>query len=339
VHIEQFDPLADPARLQACHGIVEAARPVDDPAAPPWPPGGFRNWWGYGYDGGEPRQAWLATDEHGRAGCYLLELPARENVSLGYATIVVPPARRRHGTGAALLTHCAGQARAAGRAMLYGSAPPGSAGEAFARAAGAAGQLTEVRRALRIAGVPPGHLAGLRAEAAARAGGYRLLSWTGPTPGEHLDEVARLNDVMGDAPREAAVEPALWDRDRVRKAEARMGAPGFRLYTTAARHEASGDLAAMSQVAVEPQLPGLAFQAMTAVDRPHRGHRLGLLVKVAMHQWLAEAEPGLREISTWNAQSNEHMIAINDRLGFEVNGSSRSWELDLAVAGSRPPQS
>ncbi|HEX5292564.1 MAG TPA: hypothetical protein VFX25_27150 [Streptosporangiaceae bacterium] len=53
--------------------------------------------------------------------------------------------------------------------------------------------------------------------------------------------------------------------------------------------------------------------------RPHRGHRLGLLVKVAMHQWLARAEPGIRDVFTC----------------YRVSGCSRSWE--LAIGG--PPQS
>ena len=63
------------------------------------------------------------------------------------------------------------------------------------------------------------------------------------------------------------------------------------------------------------------------------GHRLGLLVKVAVHQWLARAEPGLRSVFTWNAQDNAHMIAINERLGYQISGRFRSWELAIA---SRP---
>ena len=58
-----------------------------------------------------------------------------------------------------------------------------------------------------------------------------------------------------------------------------------------ARHDASGELAALSEVIVEPADPGWGHQAITAVTRKHRGHRLGLLVKVAMMDWLATAEP------------------------------------------------
>jgi GNAT superfamily N-acetyltransferase len=57
---------------------------------------------------------------------------------------------------------------------------------------------------------------------------------------------------------------------------------------------------------------------LTTVSRPHRGHRLGLLVKTAMLEWLAAAEPKLERIQTGNAADNEHMIAVNDALGFEL---------------------
>jgi RimJ/RimL family protein N-acetyltransferase len=56
------------------------------------------------------------------------------------------------------------------------------------------------------------------------------------------------------------------------------------------------------------------------VTRPHRGHRLGLLVKVAMMDRLAEAEPQVERIVTWNNADNEHMIGINEALGYEVAG-------------------
>jgi RimJ/RimL family protein N-acetyltransferase len=58
----------------------------------------------------------------------------------------------------------------------------------------------------------------------------------------------------------------------------------------------------------------------TVVTRKHRGHRLGLLVKIAMMEWLATTEPQLERITTWNAEVNEHMIAINEAMGYTVFG-------------------
>jgi RimJ/RimL family protein N-acetyltransferase len=67
------------------------------------------------------------------------------------------------------------------------------------------------------------------------------------------------------------------------------------------------------------------------VTRPHRGHRLGLLVKVAMMDRLAAAEPQVEKIVTWNAAANEHMIGINEALGYEVAGRPyRSVRLPVA---------
>ena len=52
----------------------------------------------------------------------------------------------------------------------------------------------------------------------------------------------------------------------------------------------------------------------------HRGHLLGLLLKTDMNLWLREVQPQIAEISTWNAESNDHMIAVNEQLGYRVLG-------------------
>jgi len=70
----------------------------------------------------------------------------------------------------------------------------------------------------------------------------------------------------------------------------------------------------------------------TIVARKHRGHRLGLLVKLAMRELLATTEPQLERIETWNAQANEHMIAINEAMGYTVFSQPSTWSrLDVAA--------
>jgi hypothetical protein len=76
-------------------------------------------------------------------------------------------------------------------------------------------------------------------------------------------------------------------------------------------------------------VPGWGFQYLTAVLAGHRGHRLGLLVKTANLELVLGHEPGLRSIVTGNAGPNDHMITINDMLGFRVRSVRRSCELDL----------
>jgi hypothetical protein len=66
--------------------------------------------------------------------------------------------------------------------------------------------------------------------------------------------------------------------------------------------------------------PARAYQWETLVSAGHRGHRLGTLVKLAALQELSARSPGTRFITTWNAQENAPMIAVNDLLGARVNG-------------------
>jgi hypothetical protein len=66
--------------------------------------------------------------------------------------------------------------------------------------------------------------------------------------------------------------------------------------------------------------------------REHRGHRLGLLLKVAMLRWLAEAEPAVRTLDTSNAASNDHMIRVNEILGYYVTTTTVTWQQDLRDA-------
>jgi RimJ/RimL family protein N-acetyltransferase len=115
------------------------------------------------------------------------------------------------------------------------------------------------------------------------------------------------------------VEDEVWDADRVRKRTGSVLRAGhLRGYTVAALHDATGEMAGFTAIVVDPEHPEWAYQMLTAVTRPHRGHRLGLLVKTAMLEWLAEAEPKLERIATGNAAANEHMIAVNETLGYEV---------------------
>ncbi|MBO0805908.1 MAG: GNAT family N-acetyltransferase, partial [Nocardiopsaceae bacterium] len=211
----------------------------------------------------------------------------------------------------------------------------GSAGDAFAKRAGARPGLVDAVRILDVAAIPPGRIRELRAEAAAKAAGYSLVSWTGLTPVERLEGLARLQEAMNDAPWD--YEETRWDAERVRERfDGNLERTGATRYTVGAVHDESGELAAFSELAVDPECPEWGRQGDTAVLREHRGRRLGLLVKTAMLEWLAEAEPALRRICTGNAASNTYMIAINERLGFRVHGpGTRHYELPVAAVLER----
>ena len=340
VHIEQFDPLTDTQRLSVCHQMMEAARPADHPSLPPQSFEGFTNWWVHG---GGPQQSWLARDDSGEpVGCYLLTLPEQENTAMAGCGLVVTPARRRAGYGTALLAHCADRARRASRSRLASTSSTrtklrdGSPGAAFAAARGASSGLAEVIRTQDINADLLAGLASLRADAQQRSSGYDLLSWLGVTPDEHISQVTRVNATMADAPRDTGVRPQTWDAGRIRKSEEIATSHGLRFYSVAARHSATGDFAALTQIVTDPDTPGWGIQQITAVLPEHRGHRLGLLIKIAMLELATGYEPGLRRILTGNAESNEHMIAINAQLGYAISDVYRSWDLGLAAVGAAP---
>jgi RimJ/RimL family protein N-acetyltransferase len=331
MRIERFDPEADPERVRNCFEIFRATESADDPDGPPMSRMVFEGWLRTGWIG-DPRETWFvpAADDT-VAGWYLLELPARDNRHMAGLLPYVRPDRRRQGYGTALLQHAAGRALADGRSQLASFAWEESAGEKFARSLGATPGTAEIRRVLDPDTVPAGGLGDLRAAAEQASAGYSLIPWTWPTPERYLDQVATINRALADAPHDPSWEPSTWDAERVRATDRRIRLQGLRAYTVAARHDATGELAGLTQVEIPADLPGWAFQGLTAVVRTHRGHRLGLLLKVAMLEWLAEAEPGIQRIVTGNADGNQHMIAINEALGYRLLGQpARSWELPVA---------
>src|SRR5436190_18177047 len=115
---------------------------------------------------------------------------------------------------------------------------------------------------------------------------------------------------------------------------ARRSARGavVRDYTVAARHDDTGELAALTEISVDPGEPGWGFQVYTVVARNHRGHGLGLLLKIAMMELLATTETQLERIVTWNDQGNTHMIAVNEAMGYTVLGPpSTGYRSDVAA--------
>jgi GNAT superfamily N-acetyltransferase len=335
MRIEQFDPQTDCRRLRACHQIMETARPVDHPSLPPLSPEGFTTWWAHG---GGRQESWLASDDAGEpVGCYLLVLPEHENTTMAECGLVVTPARRRAGAGRALLVHCADRARLAGRSRLTSTgatrtkAREGSPGAAFAAAVGATAGQVELIMVQEIDSDLLVQLTRLLDRAERRSFGYELVSWFGGCPDEHVDQFLRVSDAMSDAPRDAGVQPQRWNAARLRDVEALAIGHGLCLYSTAARHRDTGEFAAVTRITTDPGIPGWGIQQITAVLPAHRGHGLGIAVKIAMLQLLTEHDPGIRRILTGTAESNQHMIAINVQLGYQISDTYRSWELDLAT--------
>lgn len=314
----------DEARIRACYAVYTAAETVDDPYTPPMSYHEFRAITRYLRADGLG-ETWITADQTGYLRLYL---PDYDNSGLAMLGITVLPDHRRRGTGAALLSFAAGRCAELARTTISAGAWIGSPGEEFLRRhAKFSPGITEVRRILRVGDRPPG---APRPFPVTVAAGYSLVRWEGVTPPERLEQSARLQEMLNDAPRDASWQPERWDAARILRMDRHNAESGRRSYSIAAIAD-SGEMAALTQVEINVEQREWGWQELTAVARAHRGHGLGMTVKSAMLDWLASIEPQIEQIVTWNAEQNKHMIAINEALGFEVLGvPSRSWERGLA---------
>jgi GNAT superfamily N-acetyltransferase len=284
----------------------------------------------------EREDFWLARSDGVAVGCYRLRMPQRDNLDAATLVLDVEPRHRRRGHGRALAGHAVDQVRAMGRSRVWVEVVEPvdgdpSAGAVLARQLGFRRALVQTRRVLDLTALDEARLTGLADGASARAVGYDLVAWTGPCPEEHLGGYAALVGRMStDAPLDDLdLEPEAWDGDRIRSQEAVTAAQQRTVVVTAARHVASGELVAYTDIAVSEHAPSDAFQWSTIVRREDRGHRLGLLIKVANLRRVREQLPAAERVHTWNADSNDHMVAINEALGFEPLYREVEWQLDL----------
>jgi RimJ/RimL family protein N-acetyltransferase len=332
MRMQRWDP-ADEATTRGCYDVELAAHQADEPIEPPNSFEAFALYLRTGWEF-EPSEVWVATGDGDRVlGFYRIVLPDLENLDKAYSGPRVHPAYRRRGLGREMLRHEATRAAAHGRTTFYSGVTADGDGDAFAQAVGAQLELEEVRRIQYLRDIAPGTIAALRATAERAAGGYSLISWTGAVPDQHCAAMAEVFNAFADAPHGDNQEPERWDAERVRtRTGLALRAGVIRGYSVAAVRDSDGEMAAYSEVIMAPEHPEWGSQQLTAVTRPHRGHRLGLLVKTAMLELLAEAEPQLDKISTGNAAANQHMIAVNEQLGYQVTKPGwKSYEMPVSA--------
>jgi GNAT superfamily N-acetyltransferase len=260
-------------------------------------------------------------------GALRLVLPVRDNPTTAVLDVAVHPDARRRGVGTALLDAGVGLARGHGRSQLITEVDepgPGSPGRAFAERHGWTCDLVETRRDLRLP-LDESRLRAVEDDARRASSGYRLVTWRDRTPDELLDDRALLERRMTtDAPHgDLPVEEEDWDADRIREYEQVHLERGRTVLSAGAVRD--GRLVAFTDLHLPEATPERAHQGGTLVLREHRGHRLGSLVKAAVLRQVVTGFPQVRTISTFNADSNAPMVAVNEALGFVPAGSLSSW--------------
>jgi GNAT superfamily N-acetyltransferase len=330
----------DPGGAAGAVAMLEAARVVDTPhRLPITTTTAFTARLRHSGDGHPPLMAVVreppdrAPADAGRVvGLLRLHLPGWDNTHLAGVHVVVDPRERRRGLGSRLFAAGVARARAEGRRLVCAACFDQTAGMPFLKAMGLDRVLEEVYRRQDLLAADWPRLDREYAEAERVAAGYRLLRLPGAVPDELLPAVAAMTEAINDAPTDDLdFEDEVFSPERIRAYEADQAAQGRRLYRLVTQQRETGALAGHTMVAVAAEQPWLADQHDTSVVRAHRGHRLGLLLKIGMLRWLREAEPQLRTLDTDNAASNAHMIRVNEILGYEVVARTVEWQRHLAA--------
>jgi GNAT superfamily N-acetyltransferase len=252
------------------------------------------------------------------AGIAVVELPLLDNTHACWMDVGVPPERRGRGVGAALLERVEAAARDAGRTHVLGAAytSPGgeSAGSRFAAARGYDVAHREGLKVLDLREHPD--WASLDAEVASRVGEYTLVEWREHTPEEHMADLARaISSFFSMVPTgDLALEDGEWTPERLRDNEVRGEERSLRFCAAALAPD--GELVGYTDLHVSRAKTAHAGIGITFVLPEHRGHSLGLAVKLANHRALMAAHPECELVRTSNADVNTHMNAVNERMGY-----------------------
>lgn len=259
-------------------------------------------------------------------GTGVVELPLRDNRTLAYIGVNVVPGHRRQGHGTALLEAFVDLVRVHGRTTLFAQArwPAGqerSGHTLFAEACGFRLDLTDAHRVLFL----PATLS-----SAPVRDGYTLRTWRGPCPEEWLEDYAiLLSLIVQEAPSgDYPLENEYFDGARVRSEEALRSRQGRQMQVSVAV-SADGVLAGHTQLVFPESDPQDVYQWDTLVLGDHRGHGLGLSLKVHAMESSQDLLAGRRYIHTYNAVGNGPMIAVNEAMGFRVVAYSGEFIREL----------
>lgn len=322
VDVTELDPSAlsepDAAALAA---LSNAAQAVDAPHLDPVDAAHVRRRHAYDHDLHPTHRLLVAHDGGRLAGCAEMHISHWDNPAHAFIDIETHPDHRDGGVAAALYTHVEAHAREEGRTQLLTDSWLGTDRQLFWEQQGfTVGSLSAQRR-LVPAEIDQPLLTDLLARAEAASSEYELVDLPNPAPDAMVPGLLDLHVAMNDSPLDDLVlEDDEWPVERFRAYEQAMTARDFRLHRLLARRRSDGELGGHTVVVVEEDRPWLGSQEDTAVVAGHRGHKLGLRLKIAMLQRLAEREPQLLRIDTWNAESNRHMLAVNDAIGCVVVG-------------------
>ncbi len=327
--MREWDPGTAPAEeLEAFVRTLNEVLRVDVPGEPTWETTMIREYLTVTLPG-ERRVCWTAGSPHEAPGFANLLLMG----DLGVIEVMVHPESRRRGMGRSLVAAACQRAYQEGASSLGVEVIGDTPAVAFWEALGFQCAYVERRSVLDLRRVDWQRLEQM---AAAVPTGYRIDYHVGGLPAELLNSYAAAKASRREADgSDLELRPSSYDARRLAESLDTLNRRGMRPHLVLAIHEATGDVAALTEVVTPAQHPTRADQYDTIVVPTHRGRGLARAIKARMLFELRAAEPLLTEVQTWTALENDPIAEVNAELGYRPDRQWREYEVDVLSLKSR----
>lgn len=262
----------------------------------------------------------------------MVEFPLRDNTDTAWVRLTLDPGVTSD--GGAFVEELKARGRVLGRRRVETTVtwPPDEDDGPVAVVLRAHGFTLGLVEAQRVLDLPADDdaLRALADEAAPHHRRYALRTWRGAVPDDVIEPYAAMRAIMAaEVPSgDLGWEAEDFTPERVRREEAEIAAQERVRWTTVAVAD-DGALAGHTELAIPAADRVNAYQWDTLVLRGHRGHRLGLAMKVANLRAAAEDLAPRALVHTWNAVENSPMIVVNERMGFRLAALTGHFRCDL----------
>jgi hypothetical protein len=162
------------------------------------------------------------------------------------------------------------------------------------------------------------------------------LLWFDTVPERHLDTYVQLcRQFIDEMPKERE-DPTPWvvDAEMIRRQEATRKELNGHLYTVALLDEQQRMIGHSNGFISEEQ-PRDMYQAMTGIERAHRGRGLSRWLKAALFERIGKDFPENKAVITDMRAVNAPIQKVNAQMGYELLSQGHEYALRLADVSAR----
>jgi RimJ/RimL family protein N-acetyltransferase len=248
-----------------------------------------------------------------------------KNKHIARLNIVVLKDYRRNGIGTEFLKYTVKEIQSLNRTIIECGSDH-EAGKAFLKHYGAEMTIEGAENRLEMEDVDWDMVQEWINEGSKRAPGVKIETFLDECPEEILDEYCEMyTEALNMQPLGETESRANMDAKARRKIEKRRKEIGQINYTIITR-ENDGKISGMTEIFYDPREGDRMFQGLTGVRPEYRGRGLGKWLKALMIVHIKDNYPEVEKIITDNAETNEAMLSINERMGFKKHKGGEGYK-------------